>query len=77
MEALVRAKAPDLEGLCLVDQHSKPYGVLRATGDSDQQSLLSEYEITRGDLGQILYGYTKDNLNVRYLFGETIESISQ
>ncbi|KAJ8613002.1 hypothetical protein MRB53_037210 [Persea americana] len=47
MEAAVRAKTTTIEGISLVRSDGRPYGVLRATGDPDQQSLVSEFEIFR------------------------------
>ena len=77
MEAAVRAKTLELEGLSFVRDNGRPYGTLRATGNPDQQSLVSEYEIFRGDLAQILLDMTKDNENIRYLFGEQVVSVQQ
>ena len=77
MEAAVRAKLMHLEGLSLVRDNGRPYGTIRATGNPDQQSLISEYEIFRGDLARILVDMTKDNENIKYVFGEQIASIQQ
>ncbi|KAK5075390.1 hypothetical protein LTR64_001598 [Lithohypha guttulata] len=77
MEAAVRAKTTQLEGISFVRSDGRPYGVIRATGNPNQQSLVSEYEIFRGDLAQILYDLTKDNKNIDYVFGEQMESIYQ
>ena len=77
MEAAVRAKATGIEGISIVNDKGRPFGILRATGNPDQQSLLSEYEIFRGDLARVLCDLTKDNENVRYVFGEQIASIQQ
>ena len=41
MEAAVRAKIVPIEGISWVDNHGRPYGVLKSTGDPDQQSLIS------------------------------------
>ena len=48
MEAAVRAKTTTLEGMSFVRDDGRPYGIIRATGDPEQQSLVSEYEIFRG-----------------------------
>lgn len=72
MEEAVRAKTTQLEGMGFVRDDGRPYGVIRATGDPDQQSLVSEYEIFRGDLARILFDLTKDNENIRYHFGEQV-----
>jgi 2-polyprenyl-6-methoxyphenol hydroxylase-like FAD-dependent oxidoreductase len=77
MEAAVRAKIVPIGGLRLVESDGRPIGTLTATGDPDQQSLLSEYEIFRGDLSRILYDMTKDNENIKYIFGEQVAFIQQ
>ena len=77
MEAAVRAKTLQIEGISLVRNNGKPYGILRPTGNPDQQSLISEYEIFRGDLAQILFDLTRDNENIKYVFGEQVVSMQQ
>ncbi|KAH8647385.1 hypothetical protein BX600DRAFT_389906 [Xylariales sp. PMI_506] len=77
MEEAVRAKAMPLEGISFVNSKGRAYGIIKPTGNPDQQSLVSEYEIYRGDLAQILYNLTKDNENVSYVFGEQIVSMQQ
>ena len=77
MEAAVRARTTQMEGISIVDNNGRPYGTLKATGNPEQQSLVSEYEINRGDLAQILFDLSKDNKNVQYVFGEQIASMHQ
>ncbi|KAK5191716.1 hypothetical protein LTR92_008297 [Exophiala xenobiotica] len=77
MEAAVRAKTTRLQGLSFVRDDGRPYGIIRPTGNPDQQSLVSEYEIFRDDLAKILFDLTKDNENVKYVFGEQVASIQQ
>ncbi|MCJ1422040.1 hypothetical protein MMC32_008409 [Xylographa parallela] len=77
MEAAVRAKTTGLDGISFVRDDGRPYGTIRATGNPDQQSLLSEYEIFRGDLAKILFDLSKDNENVRYVFDEQIASMQR
>ena len=77
MEAQVRAKSTLEEGVSFVRQDGRPYGIIRATGNPDQQSLISEFEIFRGDLANILFDLTKDNENINYIFGEQIASMQQ
>ena len=77
MEAAVRAKTTEIEGISFVRDDGRPYGTLRATGDADQQSFVSEYEIFRGDLAQILFDLTQDNQNIKYVFGEQVASMQQ
>ena len=77
MEAAVRAKTTEIQGISFVRDDGRPYGTLRATGDADQQSFVSEYEIFRGDLAQILFDLTQDNQNIKYVFGEQVASMQQ
>ena len=77
MEAAVRAKITPIEGMSFVRENGLSYGTIRATGNPEQQSLLSEYEIFRGDLAQILFDLSKNNENVQYVFGEQIASMQQ
>jgi len=77
MEAAVQAKTMPLEGISFVRSNGRPYGTIKATGNPDQQSLVSEYEIFRGDLAQILFDLTKDNKNIKYVFGEQVTSMQQ
>jgi 2-polyprenyl-6-methoxyphenol hydroxylase-like FAD-dependent oxidoreductase len=77
MEAAVNAKKLHIPGLCFVRDNGKPYGTIKASGNPDKQTLLSEYEIYRGDLAKILFNLTKDNGNVQYIFGEQVASIQQ
>ena len=77
MEAAVRAKTTPMQGMSFVRENGRPYGTIRATGNPEQQSLLSEYEIYRGDLAQVLVDLSKNNENVRYVFGEQIASMQQ
>ena len=77
MEAAVRGKTTEMEGISFVGDNGRPFGTIRATGNPDQQSLVSEYEIFRGDLAQILFDLTKDNQNIKYVFGEQLASMQQ
>lgn len=76
MEAAVRANAAPIEGISLVRGDGSPYGTIRPTGNSEQQSLISEYEILRGDLSRILVDMSKKAGDVRYVFGEQIASMT-
>ncbi|KAJ0118670.1 hypothetical protein J7T55_012924 [Diaporthe amygdali] len=77
MEAAVRAKTTGIEGISFVNGDGRPFATMKATGDPNQQSLVSEYEIFRGDLAQILFDMTKDNERINYVFGEQISSMQQ
>lgn len=75
MEGAVRSKTTQMDGIQFVHQNGKPYATMTATGDPDQQSLVSEFEIFRGDLAQILYDLTKDNPRIKYVFGTQVISM--
>ncbi|ETN40898.1 uncharacterized protein HMPREF1541_05178 [Cyphellophora europaea CBS 101466] len=77
MEAAVRAKIVPIDGISFVRSDGRPYGVITATGNPDQQSLVSEYEIYRGDLAQILHDLTKANPSIKYIFDEQVASLRQ
>lgn len=77
MEAAVRANKAAIEGMSFVREDGRSYGTIWPTGDPDQQSLMSEYEILRGDLGRILVDLTKDNENINYVFNEQVVSMQQ
>lgn len=77
MEEAVRAKVVAMDGISFVNKDNKVFAKMTATGNPDQQSLISEYEIFRGDLGKILFDLTKDKENVKSVFGEQVVSIQQ
>ena len=68
MEAQVRAKSTQEEGISFVREDGRPYGIIRPTGNPDQQSLLSEFEIFRGDLCKVLIDLTADDKNINYVW---------
>lgn len=76
MEQRVRAKHTQIEGMCMVRTDGRAIGTLRASGDPDQQTLVSEYEIFRGDLSRIIHDMSVETGNVEYVFGEQIASMS-
>jgi 2-polyprenyl-6-methoxyphenol hydroxylase-like FAD-dependent oxidoreductase len=63
--------------MSIVDAKGRPYVTIRGSGEPDQQSLVSEYEIFRDDLARILYDLTKSSTNIRYVFGEQVASMQQ
>ncbi|KAK5115765.1 hypothetical protein LTR62_000854 [Meristemomyces frigidus] len=75
LEALVRSRYVGEEGVGFVDKNGKSYGVIRASGNPDQQTLLSEYEILRGDLAGILYDLTKYYDRIIYRFNEQVSAM--
>ena len=66
-----------MEGISFVRDDGQPYLTIKATGNPDQQSLVSEYEIFRGDLAQILFDLTKNDENIKYVFGEQVALVQQ
>ncbi|WVF66375.1 hypothetical protein IAT40_001115 [Kwoniella sp. CBS 6097] len=76
-EATVREHLAPLTGLGFVHADGTPIAIMNQTGDADKQSLVSEYEIFRGDLSRLLYDLTKDHPRVKYIFGEQVSSIEQ
>jgi 2-polyprenyl-6-methoxyphenol hydroxylase-like FAD-dependent oxidoreductase len=77
MEAAVRAKKVDMEAMQMVHADGRPIVTFRSTGNSEAQSLMSEYEIFRGDLAGVLYDMTRDNSDIEYIFNEQVTSIEQ
>ncbi|KAK4609577.1 FAD-dependent monooxygenase asL4 [Fulvia fulva] len=77
MEAAVRAHRAPIEGIAFVDSKGQSYGTIGATGSSEQQGLVSEYEIFRGDLSRILFDLTRDHPRVKYVFGTQISALRQ
>ncbi|OQE19151.1 hypothetical protein PENSTE_c016G09446 [Penicillium steckii] len=75
MEEAVRASLQQIDGISLVDENGRSYGTMTSTGDPDQQSLISEYEILRGDLSRIIVDLSKSHENVNYIFGEQVVSM--
>lgn len=65
------------QGMKIVDDKDQPYITIKGTGNAEQQSLVSEYEIFRDDLSRILHNFTKDNGRIRYVFGEQVASMRQ
>lgn len=77
METAVRAAKLELDSLNFVNDDNKVFAKFVTTGNTDEQSLISEYEIYRGDLARILYDMTKDDPHIKYIFGEQVASIQQ
>jgi 2-polyprenyl-6-methoxyphenol hydroxylase-like FAD-dependent oxidoreductase len=77
MEDAVKAKTTGMDGISFVNDDGRPFATMTATGDANHQSLVSEYEIFRGDLARILFDLTRHNENIKYVFGEQISSMRQ
>ena len=77
VEASIRQKVVKIEGLSLVRADGTSYGTIKATGNPDQQSLLSEYEIFRGDLCRVLFDATQNGEEIEYVFNEQVRGLKQ
>lgn len=77
LEATLRNHLAPLQGMQLVDTGGTPLITIRGTGDAEQQSLISEYEVFRDDLARIIYDLNVDNPRIRHVFGEQIASLRQ
>lgn len=77
MEKAVRSKRIPMDGISLIRDDGQAYGTIKATGNPDQQSFVSDYEILRGDLARIVFDMTSKLENVNYVFGEQVVSIQQ
>jgi len=53
VEQEIRNQSTNEEGMQVVDANGKAVATLRATGNSDVQSMTSEFEIFRGALAKI------------------------
>jgi 2-polyprenyl-6-methoxyphenol hydroxylase-like FAD-dependent oxidoreductase len=74
LDAKVRAACTDTAGAYTVDADGTVLETYRADDDGGD-GYISEIEILRGDLSQILYDDTRDG--VEYLFGDRITELSQ
>ena len=74
LDATVRAACTDTEGGYSVDVEGNVLETFRAE-DNEGDGYVSEIEILRGDLAQILYDATSDH--VEYLFGDKILELVQ
>src|SRR3954464_3338280 len=74
LDAAVRAARTDTAGAYTVDVDGKVLETYRADDDGGD-GYISEIEILRGDLAQVLYDDTRDG--VEYLFGDRIAEVTQ
>ena len=80
MENAVRSKRPPIEAFTWVDEKGKTYAEMKPSGDPNAQTLISEYEVYRGDLSEIICDYLKPYQKegkVKFVFDEQVSSISQ
>ncbi|KAF2029701.1 FAD/NAD(P)-binding domain-containing protein [Setomelanomma holmii] len=73
----VKDKTTTEVGIDFVYADGKTKATFPASGDAEQQSMTSEFEILRGDMAKILYESTKDTDRIKYIFGETISKVEQ
>jgi 2-polyprenyl-6-methoxyphenol hydroxylase-like FAD-dependent oxidoreductase len=74
LDAQVRAACTDTPGAYTVDADGTVLETFRAD-DNDGDGYISEIEILRGDLAQVLYDDTRDD--VEYVFGDRIGELTQ
>jgi 2-polyprenyl-6-methoxyphenol hydroxylase-like FAD-dependent oxidoreductase len=77
LEASVRAASTGETGVSLVSSSGRSYGIIRATGDAQRQSLISEFEVFRGDLAKCLVALIAKKGNVEKVYGEQIAAMKQ
>ncbi|KAF9880302.1 oxidoreductase [Colletotrichum karsti] len=77
IEPDIRAKVVNEAGIRFVNRAGKTQAVFEANKTGvGRQSFTSEFEIMRGDLVRLLFDRTQP-LGVKYIFGNTIESLEQ
>lgn len=74
LDAAVRAACTDTAGAYTVDADGKVLETFRAE-DHGGDGYISEIEILRGDLSQVIYDDTRDG--VEYIFGDRIAELTQ
>ena len=74
LDAEVRAVCTDTAGAYTVDADGKVLETYRAD-ENDGDGYISEIEVLRGDLSQVLYDDTRDG--VEYVFGDRIAELAQ
>jgi len=74
LDAEVRAACTQTAGAYTVDAHGNVLETFRAD-ENDGDGYISEIEVLRGDLSQVLYDDTRDS--VEYLFADRIAELTQ
>jgi len=74
LDAAVRAVCTDTAGAYVVDADGNVLETHRAD-ENDGDGYISEIEVLRGDLSQVLYDDTRDG--VEYIFGDRIAELTQ
>lgn len=72
LEAEVRARHTTEEGTAFINRSGEVFAEFGA-----DNSFTAEYEILRADLSQLFFEVTEKLDNVRYVFGDSIESLHQ
>ncbi|CAK3834290.1 FAD NAD(P)-binding domain-containing [Lecanosticta acicola] len=75
LEREIREHTTHEEGMQFVKADGRPVATLRSTGRDDIQSLTSEYEIFRGELGRILIEPVLPHVNL--IYDETVEDYEE
>ncbi|CAI6336213.1 unnamed protein product [Periconia digitata] len=77
MEEMVRERMIHLHAFQLVGNDGKVFASMKTSGNAEQQSLVSEFEIFRDELSRILFELTEREENVEYVFGEEVAALHQ
>ncbi|KAF2664410.1 FAD/NAD(P)-binding domain-containing protein [Microthyrium microscopicum] len=77
LEETIRACRTPEKGTAFVDGKGKIIARFDSSGDSEKQSMTSEYEILRAELAKVFIDATKDRECISYVFGQRIAEISQ
>ncbi|KAG9679600.1 FAD/NAD(P)-binding domain-containing protein, partial [Aureobasidium melanogenum] len=75
LEKEIRSKTTKEEGVEFVDESGKSFATWLATGNTDIQTMTSEYEIFRGDLARIFARGIEDKVEI--VFSESVASYEQ
>lgn len=73
----LKAITTEETGMAFVDSNNTVKAAYPVEKGGTTQGFSSEYEILRGKYAELLYEKTKDLPNVRYIFGDRVESIEQ
>jgi 2-polyprenyl-6-methoxyphenol hydroxylase-like FAD-dependent oxidoreductase len=74
MEQAVKARPVPLVGFEMLDgyNNNQSLGKVEMSTNPEQQSLLSQYEIFRDSLSEVLYDLTKHDPNINYIYNEQV-----